>query len=391
MINTKIFQQGLLIGFITGLLASSFILFLLTPKPAPPLSLIIDPSIPPVSVQAELHTIFNSSAPTAIPSSEIQPRTEISHRQAQKQTQTSPAVTFQVKNQAKARQEGEARLQTLLAQLAYQDLSEHARTLINEQHAAYAWHYLIEAEIQQGFYTNAINLTVEHINSAFTHAEREQAIQTALNTLQKIDLLERSKGNTLQLIELYQYSIEILNPWINNTNSQIITLSKLYLSIGESNLALNSLNAISSNNPEAEALKQKIEKDSFITQRIPLKKYGKHYLIEVFIDNQPLQLLLDTGASISTINKTSFQDIESLINFEYLNNVQVNTAGGTKTGQAIQLTQFFFANKVLNDTQFIVLDMQSEYFDGLLGMNILENFEFTLDQRNHELVLSKPL
>ena len=285
-------------------------------------------------------------------------------------------------------------LQQQLSNHAYADLNHTAREIISQNNATIAWHYLIQAEIQQGFYLNAINIAAEHITLSVENHQRADAQELALNTLKTIDQLERSQGNTLQLIEIYEHTIAVLSPWLKNSDDLLIALSQCYLAIGDRTSARLTLENLQANaqSPKVIHLLKQIEKAEFTLKRIPLTKLGKHYIATLHIDNEtPIKLLLDTGASLSTINQSTFNAIENTILFSYLYNIQVNTAGGTQTGQLIEIEQIMLADINLSQLQFVVLDMNSQYFDGLLGMNILERFEFTIDQQSQELILNKPL
>ena len=284
-------------------------------------------------------------------------------------------------------------LQQYLDSRSYDDLNNMARQIINQSNEKIAWQYLVKSAIQQGFYLNAIDVVAENISLTIEDHQRTEARIFALETLQAIDQLERSQGNTLQLIELYEHSLDILSPQLSDADSLLIALSRCYLAIGDKASAKHTLNNLQADtSPTAVSLRKEIEQAAFTLKRIPLKKFGKHYIATVYIGNSmPINLLLDTGASISTLNKNTFNTIENDMTFTSIQTIQVNTAGGIQSGELISAEQVKLTDINFDNLQFVVLDMPSEHFDGLLGMNILERFEFTIDQINHELVLSKPL
>lgn len=107
--------------------------------------------------------------------------------------------------------------------------------------------------------------------------------------------------------------------------------------------------------------------------------YGNHYRIDGTINGQPVQFLIDTGASGVTVN----QQLADQLNLPRLGQRRSSTANGTVFGQDTR-----FDRLTIGDWEFhnlpggIVPNMEGE---ALLGMHVLKDFE--LIQRNGELII----
>ena len=66
------------------------------------------------------------------------------------------------------------------------------------------------------------------------------------------------------------------------------------------------------------------------------------------------------------------------------------TAGGVTMGTVYTVSEFSLGPYLLSNTQIAVLDFTMKPgVDGLLGMNVLGQFRFQIDQENARLLLSK--
>ena len=66
------------------------------------------------------------------------------------------------------------------------------------------------------------------------------------------------------------------------------------------------------------------------------------------------------------------------------------TAGGVAQGTVYSVPELTLGTYQLTDTQIAVLDFELKPgVDGLLGMNILGQFRFQIDQENASLLLSR--
>ncbi|MCB1690061.1 MAG: clan AA aspartic protease [Halioglobus sp.] len=123
-------------------------------------------------------------------------------------------------------------------------------------------------------------------------------------------------------------------------------------------------------------------------QAIPLIRKGDHFLVSALInDVEQVLLMIDTGASVTTLAKSRFTDIDGP-GFGYRGSRLFNTANGIAPGKVYQANSLTLGNTRLSVPDIAVLDYESTGgVDGLLGMNILRNYRFEIDQDNDLLYL----
>lgn len=132
-------------------------------------------------------------------------------------------------------------------------------------------------------------------------------------------------------------------------------------------------------------LKEKMQKSDEYGHHIPLKKVGDHFTINVHINNEPITLLLDTGATLTMINTQKLTSPLKIIN----ENIILNTAGGKINATLQEADLFSIGNIKLQNFQIVSSSFEQKNADGLLGMNFFKKFEFKIDQEKHLLYLSK--
>jgi clan AA aspartic protease (TIGR02281 family) len=125
---------------------------------------------------------------------------------------------------------------------------------------------------------------------------------------------------------------------------------------------------------------------------IPLTRRGNHYLVSAAINGaSQLALVIDTGASITTVSKARFSQIENT-GFRYLGTQLFNTPNGMTQGEIYQADSIQLGEIKIPDLEIAVLDFElSGGLDGLLGMNVLRNYRFEIDQDKELLYMSPRL
>ena len=131
-------------------------------------------------------------------------------------------------------------------------------------------------------------------------------------------------------------------------------------------------------------IEKKVEEVKEYTYTIPLKKSGEHFTVDVLVNNTPLTLLLDTGATLTMINeeKLSYLPIVK-------ENIALQTAGGEIDAQLKEAERLSIGELELQGFQLISFPFQQKNADGLLGMNFFKKFKFKIDQENKILYLSQ--
>ena len=125
---------------------------------------------------------------------------------------------------------------------------------------------------------------------------------------------------------------------------------------------------------------------------IPLTPRGNHYLVSAAINgNSQLALVIDTGASITTLSKESFSKIDNT-GVRYLGKKLFNTPNGMTQGEMYRVDSIQLGEIEILDLEIAVLDFEpSDGLDGLLGMNVLRNYRFEIDQDKEILYMSPRL
>jgi len=120
--------------------------------------------------------------------------------------------------------------------------------------------------------------------------------------------------------------------------------------------------------------------------QIKLKKLNKHYLVPIVINNTlKLNLLLDTGASSTTIKKEYLKNIKYKLLQE---NMIFSTANGVIKSDLIEVNSIKISNLELNNFKLATLsNYDSKTSDGLLGQEFLNMFDWKIDQNNDLLLL----
>ena len=125
------------------------------------------------------------------------------------------------------------------------------------------------------------------------------------------------------------------------------------------------------------------------SDQIILARRGNQYLADLEIQDTKVALLIDTGASMTTLSQQAFQTLSNNHTFDLLGQRIFNTANGIAKGNIYQVDSLTLGRFTLAGIQIAVLDFSMpDGVDGLLGMNILANFRFHIDQKAQMLYLA---
>ena len=119
--------------------------------------------------------------------------------------------------------------------------------------------------------------------------------------------------------------------------------------------------------------------DSADDIQVALERIGNQYRVEAIVLNQRASMILDTGASTTAISSRLFARLGKMRNVTFIGIFNVQTASGNVEAQLIQIPKFTFAGYTFTDVSAIVLPEEAlPDADGLLGMNILGEFDFSI-------------
>ncbi|WP_339892376.1 retropepsin-like aspartic protease, partial [uncultured Alteromonas sp.] len=113
--------------------------------------------------------------------------------------------------------------------------------------------------------------------------------------------------------------------------------------------------------------------------RVALLREGDQYRVNVEALNQTADMVLDTGASTTAITTDLFNRLGGLGRLTFIGNFDVNTASGTINAPLVHIPSFLFAGYRFKEVSALVLPTDAlPNADGLLGMNILGKFDFSI-------------
>ncbi|MDH5728462.1 MAG: retroviral-like aspartic protease family protein [Gammaproteobacteria bacterium] len=121
--------------------------------------------------------------------------------------------------------------------------------------------------------------------------------------------------------------------------------------------------------------------------QVPLRKIGEHYLVSLSLDDaHPLNLLIDTGASMSVVRDSDYYELSLAGEPGQL--VTVQTANGQTQAQSYRHQQAAIGSASITPFDVLVLPLEpQDHYQGLLGMNFLKHFRFSIDQTQKQLLL----
>lgn len=150
------------------------------------------------------------------------------------------------------------------------------------------------------------------------------------------------------------------------------------------------LPATSSDADENEAATAAAMPDTDVDRAITLQLEadGPHFIASVRFANQPARLMLDTGATTTAITRQFYNRLTKRQQLPFIGNFEVETAAGRISASMVQVPVVSFGP--LRFTNLAVLVLPEDVMrdaDGLLGMNMMQNMDFRLNQQTGELTL----
>ena len=124
--------------------------------------------------------------------------------------------------------------------------------------------------------------------------------------------------------------------------------------------------------------------------RVALVRVGDQYRLDAKALNQKAVMILDTGASTTAISSRLYARLGRTKRLTFIGNFNVRTASGTIEAPLVKIPRFYFAGYEFTDVSAIVLPEEAlPDTDGLLGMNVLGEFDFSILPQSNELRLKK--
>ncbi|TMP32560.1 retropepsin-like aspartic protease [Pseudoalteromonas rubra] len=117
---------------------------------------------------------------------------------------------------------------------------------------------------------------------------------------------------------------------------------------------------------------------------VPLRRLGSHFVLEAQLAGSTIELMIDTGASVTSLTQQQFAALDQAV--EYLDTRTVSTANGLANVEFYQSEHMQVGDQIRGPMQFAVMS-EMRAGPGLLGMNFLRHFDFDIDQHNAVLIL----
>jgi len=236
---------------------------------------------------------------------------------------------------------------------------------------------------------------IDTLYTAKSYAHDTSKIQQIVTTLRAItnDYAKqlRTKDDHLGLLDLYQRLVTV-EP---EHSAHYVGLAEAYMALGNEADARQALNIIAYDpdaGTKAHQLLNLIEaqtaKASANAEPITLSRHGNNLLTKVLFNNQIYgNLLLDTGASLTVITPQLLQEL-SLNHGSPLRTAWFNTANGVVEAPIYRIERLSIGGQTVDQLEVAVMDLNNHHINGLLGMNYLQHFRFSIDQQNNVLYLS---
>ncbi|AEP30312.1 retroviral-like aspartic protease family protein [Brumicola nitratireducens] len=293
-------------------------------------------------------------------------------------------------------------LQILQAKKKYDDLELLLREYLKLYPSDYkAW--LIEADLI--FHTEPLNTAIVFYYNLLEKnlpAEEENKINSIIEVNTSKVIQQLSADRAWDLLATF---IEPLLQIAPLNRDYIMGLARAYGEQQQVVLMENALAALPYDDTRAQQLRKSIyspsaaETDddirSDITDTATLSKRtvtvlgsGQQFFVRTSIGRNSQLLLLDTGASTTAISRKVFANVPES-DTEFIGRFSVQTAGGGIEAPLFKLNTLTLGDININNVSVIVLPDETftGSFEGLLGMNVLRNFDFRFDPEKQKMTL----
>jgi hypothetical protein len=124
-------------------------------------------------------------------------------------------------------------------------------------------------------------------------------------------------------------------------------------------------------------------------EEVPLKSCQQLPIVQVTVSNRQFQFLLDTGATITLLNRNSFSSPNST-------ELTMNSWNGTHStsGRQVLMSDFRVGEHHLINLRLLAVDLSplerscGKRVDGVLGVDLITQLGLTIDVKNHVATLA---
>jgi clan AA aspartic protease (TIGR02281 family) len=223
------------------------------------------------------------------------------------------------------------------------------------------------------------------------------------NIEEQISKLSSTSINQLKSTYSWNVLAEFVEPLLQidpDNRLYILSLARAYAELFQDILMENILAALPFDDPAANAIRRivalqqaRLEQqtsDEGSTQSslaelgrsVELQQFGDQYVVKAKLSDNEIELLIDTGASITTVSQQFYKNLSNRYKNNFLGRFSVSTANGTVRAPMYQFRDLVINHAKVEKISIVVLPMRGlKNANGLLGMNFLREFDFKIDQR----------
>ena len=203
----------------------------------------------------------------------------------------------------------------------------------------------------------------------FRVLEYPESEAVAEEARQRIDVLVRSHATTLAQRREFEALVDFYERLIGyapGNDDYRLAAAEWLLELGEGERAQAWLEETAPADGRRERL---LARSRLSAAGIPVERDGQRLLTEARAGTQSLRLLVDTGATMTSLSPAALRRIGAR---PAGSNVTVVTASGTVRAQVYLVERLAIGPLTLPDHRVISLDLPTPGIDGLLGMDVLQ-------------------
>lgn len=252
---------------------------------------------------------------------------------------------------------------------------------------------LLQARCQvlQQDYVAAISNLYEARTFEISKSDENLIAQMLIETVLKQERLLRSAGKLDELDYFYQ-TLLVQEP---EQGAYYMQLAHIRRELGDVDGSIGALLQIQNDQVLGskarellEKMQQEIDQMRISAEVIPLQVSGSRLIVNAVLDGHyPLRLLLDTGAAVTVVEPDVLR--RAGYRLDQANTEYFRTANGIIQAPIVRIENLAIESYI--ETDLFVGSMQLDLgadADGLLGMNYLKHYRFSVDQTGRLLYLS---
>ncbi len=260
---------------------------------------------------------------------------------------------------------------------------------------------LAEFNRVNGSYLEVVNVFLLAKTYAYSDSDQEKVVSSFNSFVLGVDSSYSNQRNWASLINLYAH----IDTAGLMTSTYQYRQALAYLRSGDKAFAIEQFNQLLTDSVIGESaantlssLVGETESPTVVynsswegADSIALQKLGNQYAVNLGNARRDnVKLLIDTGASMTAVSRESFDTINAGGDAVEQDRRVFRTANGLVQATVYSVPELILGPHRLENTQIAVIDFGTHRgIGGLLGMNILGQFRFQIDQEKSQLLLSK--